>query len=103
MNKSESPPSFKRSLVKYAVSLVVMLSVLLLLSGRPEWSRAWLFAGCCVGAQLGVGLTLHRRCPDLLRERSRIQAGTKSWDKILAPMVVLGPLALWAVAALDIR
>jgi protein-S-isoprenylcysteine O-methyltransferase Ste14 len=96
-------PPFSRRLIKYAIGLVIMAAILLVISGRPGWSRAWLFTGCCIGAQIAVGHQLHRRSPDLLQERSRIQAGTKSWDRILAPLVALGPLALWAVAALDIR
>jgi len=40
----------------------------------------------------------------LLAERSRLQKGTKSWDRVLAPIVaILGPLAIWCVAAWDVR
>ncbi len=104
MNSAASAPSLKRSLIKYAIYVLVMSGILVLVSGRPEWSRAWLFAGCVAGAQVFVGVLLRRRAPDLLVERSRIQAGTKSWDKVLAPIIVLvGPLALWVTAALDVR
>jgi protein-S-isoprenylcysteine O-methyltransferase Ste14 len=57
-----------------------------------------------LGAQTGVGATLCRRHPDLLQERSRVQPGTKKWDRFLAPIIALvGPLAIWIVSGLDVR
>jgi len=93
-----------RAFFRYAVIAAVLIAVLRFTSGRPDWTRAWLFVACTVLAQFGVGLMVQRRSPDLLVERSRIRAGTKSWDKVLVPIVgAVGPIAIWVVAALDVR
>jgi protein-S-isoprenylcysteine O-methyltransferase Ste14 len=83
---------------------LVLVSVLRLVSGRADWFRAWFYVGFTLGFQVAVGIVLRRVNPDLLVERSRLQKGTKPWDKVLAPAVgVLGPLAIWCVAAWDVR
>lgn len=93
-----------RSLIKYAVMALILAGVLWLTSGRSDWMRAWVYVGLTVAAQAVVGILIHRRNPDLLAERSRIQGGTKSFDKVLAPIVgIVGPVALWVVAGLDVR
>ncbi len=83
---------------------LILAGVLGLTSGRSDWMRAWSYVGLTVAAQAVVGILIHRRNPDLLDERSRIQAGTKGFDKALAPIVaIVGPVALWVVAGLDVR
>jgi protein-S-isoprenylcysteine O-methyltransferase Ste14 len=91
-------------LVKYTIFAAMLFAILRFVSGRPDWTRAWLFVAIITFAQFGVGIALHRKSPDLLVERSRMQQGTKSWDKLLAPIIaIVGPLAIWVVAALDVR
>ncbi len=98
------PRSLRRALTKYCVMGLVLASILGLVSGRADWSRAWCYVAFTIGFQVVTGIVLHRVSPDLLVERSRLQKGTKSWDKILAPAVgILGPLAIWIVAAWDVR
>ncbi|MCL4402642.1 MAG: hypothetical protein M1436_08280, partial [Acidobacteria bacterium] len=83
---------------------LVLVGILILVSGRPGWFRAWLYAALTLAVQVVVGVVLNRLHPDLLRERSRLRKGTKSWDKALAPLVAIaGPLAIWIVAAWDMR
>jgi protein-S-isoprenylcysteine O-methyltransferase Ste14 len=97
-------PTNLRSLTRYLAIALLLAAILFLVSGRPDWSRAWLYIGLAVGSQVVVGIVLSRIAPDLLAERSRMQAGTKGWDKILAPAVALvGPIAFWSVAAWDVR
>jgi protein-S-isoprenylcysteine O-methyltransferase Ste14 len=83
---------------------LVLTSILVLVSGRLDWVRAWLFVGLTLGTQFVVGVVLDRIAPDLLAERRRFPKDTESWDKVLAPAVALaGPLAVWSVAAWDVR
>jgi protein-S-isoprenylcysteine O-methyltransferase Ste14 len=83
---------------------VVALAVLLLVSGRMDWIRAWLYVAIMGCLQIAVVLLVFRKNPDLARERSKIQPGTKLWDKIIvAGATVLAPLAMYLVAALDVR
>lgn len=80
--------------------LVIPLSV----SGRLEWTRGWIYAGMAVAFGVLASYWLRRVSPDLIVERSRMQKGTKGWDKLLAPVVaIVGPMATWLVAALDVR
>jgi protein-S-isoprenylcysteine O-methyltransferase Ste14 len=92
------------SFIKYCVMGLVVASVLRLLSGRADWFRAWIYVGLTMGFQVVAETILMRLNPDLLVERSRLQKGTKAWDKWLAPAVaIVGPLGTWCVAALDVR
>jgi protein-S-isoprenylcysteine O-methyltransferase Ste14 len=90
--------------IKYFVAAAILFAVLRFTSGRPDWTRAWLFVACTLISQCVVGVMIKRRSPDLLVERSRIREGTKSWDKIIVPIIgAVGPIATWVVAGLDIR
>lgn len=92
------------ALVKYCILALVLFSVLRFVSGRSDWYRAWVYVDLTLGAQIVVGVILMRVNPALLVERSRMQKGTKTWDKWLAPIVALaGPLAMWITAALEAR
>jgi protein-S-isoprenylcysteine O-methyltransferase Ste14 len=94
----------RTALIRYFVMALILFAILRLASGRAAWTRAWLYVGLTLGAQLTVGLLIARKNPDLLAERSRMQPGTKTWDRWLAPAVaILGPLATTLTAALDMR
>ena len=97
-----------RSVVGYLVRLAVMLAigaaVLFGISWRLDWTGAWLVLGLTAAMQaLGLSVILSTS-PDLIAERSRMQEGTKSWDK---PLVLLQgsilPMVSLIVAAVDKR
>jgi protein-S-isoprenylcysteine O-methyltransferase Ste14 len=95
--------SIARLFVKFVMVAMVMTATLRLVSGRHGWTRAWLYAGVVSGSQFLIAVYLVRVSPDLMVERARIREGTKTFDKILAPAVVVGPLVVWVVASLDVR
>ncbi|WP_321473239.1 isoprenylcysteine carboxylmethyltransferase family protein [uncultured Paludibaculum sp.] len=111
VSEQESTPQAARTgnplqgaLVKYCVMALVEFSILRFVSGRGDWYRAWLYVVLKLAAQMVVGRMILRSNPDLLVERSRMQKGTKSWDKLLAVLVALvGPMSMWIVAALEAR
>ncbi|MGK7874992.1 MAG: isoprenylcysteine carboxylmethyltransferase family protein [Xenococcaceae cyanobacterium] len=74
----------------------------LLISWHWDWWEAWLFA---IISLLGfvISRMLIARHPDLLAERVRWMQheNTKSWDKLLAPLVGLGLGLIPLVAGLD--
>lgn len=83
---------------------VVELAALMLAAGRADWVRGWVFVAAATLCVLVNVLVVMRTHPDLLTERSQMQAGTKGWDKVLAPVVaLLGPLVICVVAGLDVR
>ena len=90
--------------LKFGIMGLVQASVLRFVSGRADWSRAWIYVGFIMGFMVVGGMVLARLSPDLLAERSKVRQGTKTWDKWLVPFVALdGPLGTWCVAALDVR
>lgn len=93
----------RSSFIKHGVSGLILVTLLRLVSGRSDWYRAWIYAGLTLGFQVAVGLVLMRVNPDLLVERSKLQKGTKTWDKWLVGAMAGGPLVMWCVAAWDVR
>jgi protein-S-isoprenylcysteine O-methyltransferase Ste14 len=93
-----------RPLLKNVVMGIVLITILLLVSGRMDWWRAWLYAGTVTGIWSVSTVLIERTNPGLLAERSRVRGGTKSWDKVLVAIVgLVGPLSMWCVSALDVR
>jgi len=75
-------------------------SVFIRISGRLDWSNAWVL----LGLSLATGLAfIAGRDPELAAERRNVKAG-KNWDKALVGItVLLGPMAVWITAGLDNR
>ena len=67
-----------------------------------RWPNAWALLLINLLASIASS-TLLSSDPDLLAERSNTRAG-KKWDKPLVfVMVLLGPVAVWVTAGLDVR
>lgn len=93
-----------REVVKSLALNAIILAVLLLVSGDARWMAAWACVALMAALQLAVVLFIYRRFPDLQKERSKLQPGTKRWDKfILLGAVVIAPIAMFTIAALDRR
>jgi protein-S-isoprenylcysteine O-methyltransferase Ste14 len=74
-------------------------------AGTLAWPMAWVYIGLTmVGSIAGRALML-RAHPELAAERSGFvnNAGTKGWDRIIAPLVILGPIVIGLVAGLEFR
>jgi protein-S-isoprenylcysteine O-methyltransferase Ste14 len=104
MNRVSSGGPLPAALARYFAMGAVLAAVLLLVSGRYDWYRAWIYVLVLMGGQTAVGVALARHAPDLLRERSRVRENTKPWDRWMVALVgVVGPLAMWVTAALEAR
>jgi protein-S-isoprenylcysteine O-methyltransferase Ste14 len=90
--------------VKALASLPVMGMLLFGAAGRLDWAAGWIYLGTVTACTaMAIGL-LVPRCPELLAERSKLQPGTKPWDKYLASLVALaGPMGMVVAAGLDTR
>ena len=94
----------RAAFTKYIIFGLILFAILRFVSGRSDWYRAWIYCLLVIGTQMAAGTLLLKRNPELLVERSKIRQGTKSWDRWLAPLIAaVGPLALWVVAALEMR
>jgi len=82
----------------------VLCAVLILVSGKPDWTAAWLFCGLYAAYMIGYVIWGSFRAPELMEERARPGPNAKSWDKVLMRAVYVPLLiALLVVCALDIR
>ena len=70
-----------------------------------SWLEAWLYALLAIFGFIISRILAAKRHSDLLAERAKFakHADAKSWDKVLARLVVLGGAFLPLVAALDVR
>lgn len=102
----QSPRIGAKEMIGFLIGALVMLPILFLLSGRPDWWEAWLMTGLFVAVLFESRLLMIARDPDLARERatSRSKPGIMAGDKTLLLIVaVIGPFALLVVAGLDKR
>jgi protein-S-isoprenylcysteine O-methyltransferase Ste14 len=89
---------------KSIISLLLLVIVLFWSAGRLDWWQAWAYFVLVTAFTATSYIALQRYAPGLLAERSKLQAGTKTWDKWLASTVAIGgSLALWITAGLDVR
>lgn len=100
------PPA--RDLVRWAVKMLAQLVVfgliLFLVAGRLNWRGGWAFILIGAATQVLSAILFLPKHADLIAERSKMQANTKPWDRVLAPLVSMaGPLALVLVGGLDAR
>ena len=94
--------------VAIALRLVLVMgllaTVLFLVSGRWDWTMAWIYVGfMLVGGAANAAFTF-RRNPGLARERNHPPPDAKRWDRwLVRGVAVYGPLAVFVTAALDQR
>lgn len=80
--------------------------LLLLLGGDIGWGQAWAYLAISYLTTILSRVLMAKKHPDLILERSSYaeKTDTKSWDKILSPLVALWlPLVYFIVAGLDKR
>jgi protein-S-isoprenylcysteine O-methyltransferase Ste14 len=90
--------------VQMTAALVVFGGLLFLAAGRLDWAPGWVYLGMNALTQLISAAVLIPHRPDMLAERSQVRKGTKSWDCVLAPAILLlGTFAVLVTAGLDAR
>lgn len=98
----EPPPISWRKGAASIIGYLALVGLLLFLpAGTLDWPRAWLFLLVYLTASIVAALVLWRVNPAIYRARSRIQPGTKRWDRRLLAMLFPAFLAIFPVAALD--
>jgi protein-S-isoprenylcysteine O-methyltransferase Ste14 len=99
---SEPVPLSWRPGVIYFIGIPALLGLLLFLpAGTLDWPLAWLFLLVFLAALILAALILWRVNPAIFQARSRIQPGTKRWDRILLAILLPTMLTILPVAALD--
>ena len=96
-----------RQWIRLIVAYLLIPVILLICGGDIGWWQAWVYSLLVVAAGIGGRIWAERRHPGLLAERQNIEMikkSTKTWDKVLAPLMALSisfPLVI--VAGLDHR
>jgi protein-S-isoprenylcysteine O-methyltransferase Ste14 len=100
----ETKKGILRRLIQIVLQVLVIAAVLFGASGRPDWWMAWLYLGVYVVGVCVNAVLMLRINPELIAERSRVGAGTKGWDKLIAGSAILtGGIVVPLVAGLDMR
>ena len=107
-SKINTEPNTARSVAHWAGqmsgALVSFGTIMFLSAGTIRWTAGWVYLGINAFSQILTAIVLIPRQPDLLAERSQVREGTKSWDRFLAPLIVVfGTLAVLVTAGLDFR
>jgi protein-S-isoprenylcysteine O-methyltransferase Ste14 len=108
VQQNESNVAVKTGIRRWAMQMIVSLALfgalLFLLAGKINWPAGWVYLAINAFTQFMSAAVLIPRQAGMLNERSKIRAGTKDWDRILAPaIVIVGTLAVLTTAALDAR
>jgi protein-S-isoprenylcysteine O-methyltransferase Ste14 len=103
-SKAETAQGIARWAGQMIAALVIFGTILFVTAGRLNWIQGWVFLGMNALTQTLSAAVLIPRRPDMLAERSQVRAGTKNWDRFLAPaIVIVGSLAVLIIAGLDVR
>jgi protein-S-isoprenylcysteine O-methyltransferase Ste14 len=95
--------SVLRKSVLLSVVTALILAVIMFLPAGIGWRRGWLFLFVFYIYTFLSAVYLWRVNPDIFVARSKVHRGTKSWDKVLMPLLLASLLAIFVTAALDAR
>lgn len=95
-----------KPIISGVLRMVMFPVVILVPAGTWRWPEAWAIVGLYVAFSLSVALWLRKHDPELLAERmkaSPVQAGQKTWDKVIqAAFFPLG-VAMMLIPGFDHR
>jgi protein-S-isoprenylcysteine O-methyltransferase Ste14 len=90
-----------RALLSLGIFLLLLGVALFLPAGTLRWAKGWLFLLVFLALTILAVVYLWRTNPDIFVARSRIQPGTKTWDKVLLAILLPSFAALFVVAGFD--
>jgi protein-S-isoprenylcysteine O-methyltransferase Ste14 len=81
---------------------VVLWSVILFVAaGRVNWKRAWVYIALYVSGLVIGEIVVSIKNPAILQERAQRHANTKTFDKVIVPLIVVTFFLFPLVAGLD--
>lgn len=92
-----------RAVRSLMVTIVFLAVVLFLPGGEIRWWNGWFFLAVFLALTIVSVVYLRLRNPEIFVARSRIQAGTKAWDKVILVFLLGSLLAIFPVAGFDHR
>ena len=75
--------------------------ILFLAAGRVNWKRAWVYVALYVSGLVIGEIVVSIKNPEILQERAQRHANTKTFDKVIVPLIVVTFFLFPLVAGLD--
>jgi len=94
-------PKLARLVLKLLAFTALWGAVLFISAGRLDWPRAWIYLALCVLGMAVNAVGVIRKNPELIRERWKKRANTKTYDKVFMWLYLPTVFALVVVAGLD--
>jgi protein-S-isoprenylcysteine O-methyltransferase Ste14 len=85
------------------VGFVLIVAALMFGPAGARWRQGWLFFVVFWASTILSAVYLWRVNPEIYVARSKVHAGTESWDKVLIVLLLASLLAIFLVAAFDAR
>ena len=95
--------NFLRAFRSLAFSILTIAVLLFLPAGDIWWWQGWVFVFVLLALLIVSSVYLRFRNPEIFIARSRIQAGTRTWDKAILVLLFGSLLAILPVAGFDHR
>ena len=92
-----------RKSIRLSAATALILAVTMFLPAGIGWRRGWLFLLVFYAYTFLSAAYLWRVNPDIFVAHSKVHRGTKSWDKVLMPLLLASLLTIFVTAALDAR
>jgi protein-S-isoprenylcysteine O-methyltransferase Ste14 len=99
--QKSSKALLKDRLLRGLTGLVLWSTILFLAAGRVDWHRAWLYIALYVSTLVIGEIVVSLKSPRILEERAQSHANTKSFDKVIMPLIMLTFFLFPVVAGLD--
>ncbi|MBT9314071.1 methyltransferase family protein [Leptothoe spongobia] len=97
----QSSKSFSLIAFSVVVAIIVLTGLLLVLGRWLGWTVGWMYLGI-VTATWGIHLAcLQRWNPELLKNRKKINEGTKTWDKVWFSVFTFCVIVIYMVAIFE--
>jgi protein-S-isoprenylcysteine O-methyltransferase Ste14 len=102
MSDAQHTNVFRRAILSLC-GFLALLAVAMFLPAGIEWWKGWLFLAVFLLQMAIAAVYIWRTNPDLFIARSRMQKGTKAWDRVLFYVLQFLLLAEFPVAVFDWR
>jgi protein-S-isoprenylcysteine O-methyltransferase Ste14 len=93
----------RRTLVSLSVTIILPIVLILLPAWDIGWGNAWIFILVFVVLTIVSVFYLWYANPEIFVARSKIQAGTKWWDRLILYPLTASLVAIFPVAGFDHR
>jgi protein-S-isoprenylcysteine O-methyltransferase Ste14 len=92
-----------RTIIQLVLVVLIAPFLTMIISQDWGWWQAWAYAITSILAFVVSRIIVARVHPDLIRERASFMEAkdTKSWDRILAPLLIFGSILILVLAGLD--